>query len=127
MNMKRFAAALLCVLMLASFAACKSNPTYNELPTPPENTIQLEDATGSVLLGDWTVEAVASRITEISFHQDGSVVMVNNRNNLGGSFTDDGTTVAITISGQTLKGTYAVEGDKITITTDNDKLVLTKK
>ncbi len=127
MNMKRFSALVVCLLMFASLAACKSNEPSIPLTPPPENNIELEDATGSPLLGEWTVTAQSANFTAMTFNQNGSLEVKYLKNILGGVFTDDGTTVNMTISGNTLTGTYTVDGDTITITTANDVLVLTKQ
>ena len=124
MNMKQLVAVLLCVLMLASFAACKTNDT--QIPPAPQIPVELQDATGSVFLGEWSVKATATKFDHMIFNQEGSVEAGIGANSLGGVFTDDGTTLTITISGQVLSGTYKVEGNTITVTTANETLELTK-
>ena len=126
MNMKQLIAISLCVLMLIGFTACKQGPKYPNHPSPPPSNIELQDATGSVLLGEWTVKTSSTQFDTLIFYTDGSLEAHYGNNILGGVFTDDGTTVSITISSQVLSGAYTVDGDTVTIKAETGDMVLTK-
>ena len=90
-------------------------------------TVQLQDADDSVFLGTWNVSAEKSHISSITFNEDGTMVFVIDGNTLGGAFyMDSDTEMTMTVAADNTKATYKVDGDTITLTTDNDVWTLTK-
>ncbi len=123
MKYSRIAALLLCMLMLIVATACKPKIEHIPTPAPP----QAVEATDSVLIGTWAVSSGDINFDTLQFFENGTLQCKNGLSSIGGLFTDDGTTLALTISQQTLAGTYTIDGNTVTLITPDKTLVLTKK
>ncbi len=154
--LKTAALALVCVMLCAVMAGCNNAdteklPTETENPAvsgadtdttvtkadgevvdippvaqAPENPKE-EVAEDCVFLGSWTVEAETMAVDSMTFSQDGSMELTVNGSLRGGTFIVEDTQISL-YSGDKdpVVGTYVVDGDTITITTDSDVIVLTK-
>ena len=135
----RVSALLLCLTMLCIVAAgCQPRTidpidattaatTSTVATTVTRPTVNLEDATGSVFIGTWNVSAKTSHVSSVTFAEDGTVKMVLDGNKLAGAFfVDNESEMTLNVSGNDMKATYVVDGDTITITTENDVWTLTK-
>lgn len=125
MKCSRIAALLLCALMLMTVTACK--PNTNLTPTPAPAPPQAVEATDSKLIGTWAVSGDDINFDTLTFFESGSVQCKSGLTSIGGLFTDDGTTLTLTISQQTLAGTYTIDGNTVTFVTPDKTLVLTKQ
>ncbi len=142
MKCKQLLALLLCVLTFTMLTACTGAPTADDpsgtapstngtlpthvaVPTVPAP----EPTPESVFIGSWSVEAETSIIRNMVFNEKGEVnasIEGDKTHTLGGTFSDDGTTITIKISDSSIVGPYTVEGDTITINGETETLVLTK-
>lgn len=130
MTFRKIAALLLCALMLTT-TACSSKPVTsgnNSVPSMPSQTTRtVVNTTTSVFLGSWNVQSQHMSIDTLTFLTEGTLRVTFDGESLGGTFYDDGVSrIEIIISASTISGTYTVDGNTITIVTDNDTLVLTK-
>ncbi len=125
------ALALVCV----GLTACNNDPANTDTPDTTESTIRttethptlnLVDATGSPLLGIWTVESEKTAITQLKFSEDGSAIITADNGVLGGTFVLEGDHLTIALTGSVMEGTATIEGDTVTFVTANDTLTLTK-
>lgn len=94
-------------------------------PTPPTPVGEV----GKAFVGTWSVQAIKSTIAKLELHETGSAVMYTAQGqSLGGRFeVQDETTMTLTFSSTTLTGTYTIEGNTITITFDNDDVMILTK
>lgn len=128
--MKRLIAIALCMLMLTTLSACTTTQDHNQSTDPSTGNVSVvpetKDATGSVFIGTWNVSAKSSVMEKITFYENGTLRINFGTSQLGGVFFDEDPTVSLYISQKLAKGTYTVDGDVITIITEDDVLVLTK-
>ena len=133
-------AAWLCALLMVcvGLTACGDTATEPDTTTPteandtattttaPRPTMNLVDATDSVIVGEWTVEAESATITALKFCEDGTVIITTDNGVLGGSFVQNGDQLTIATTSSTMEGTFTVDGDTVVFTTASDTLTLTK-
>lgn len=133
----RALALTLCLSMLCAVAAgCQPQaPTTDDTPDTTTTaatvvsrpTVHLQDAADSVFLGTWNVSAKKSHMSSITFAENGTITFVLDGNTLGGAFyVNSETEMTMTVAGSDTKATYVVDGDTITLTTDNDVWTLSK-
>ncbi len=133
--------ALAAMLLCGALCGCDKEPVTEDTPTTestatttlPSTRITVPtyvrvDATGSVFIGTWSVEATGETpVTELTFKENGSVIVTMGEAAIGGGFVEEGDTVTLNVSVTAKKFTFVKEGDTITMNGEKDTWVLTKK
>lgn len=135
----KLAAIAVCVMLLCG-ALCGCNKTPDTTDTTPTTvadatttdpvvtlpTYVREDATGSALIGTWTVDSHGGTVTGLEFRKDGSVVVTMGDAQIGGGFVEDGAQVTLNVAGAPKVFTATFTGDVVTLENDTETWTLTK-
>ncbi len=100
-------------------------PTLPADPAPRPTNVAQEVGDDCPFIGTWKVSAQALAANEMTFSKDGTVAMFTAFGQIGGVYTYTDTELVINTDSKTLSGTYVIENDTITVTTESDVIVLT--
>ena len=133
--------ALAALLLCGALCGCNKEPaaddttasepseavTTTEATRSPIPTYVRVDATGSVFLGTWAVNTDGTTpVTELTFNEDGSVIVSMGDSVIGGGFVVDGDQVTLNVSATAKTFTFTQEGNVISMQNENETWTLTK-
>lgn len=129
--MKRFWFTLFAVALCATMlVGCNKTPdtTDNSVTIPTATPLTPAGELGAPFVGTWDVQATKSSMVKLELMETGAAIMTaSGGQTLSGRFEVlSETELSLTFS-SSLSGTYVINGDTITISSDTgDTLVLTK-
>lgn len=133
--------ALAALLLCGALCGCNKEPaaddttasepsesvTTTEATRTPIPTYVRVDATGSVFVGTWAVNTDGTTpVTELTFNEDGSVIVRMDEAVIGGGFIVEGDQVTLNVSATAKTFTFVQDGSVITMTNDSETWTLTK-
>ena len=129
--------AVMTLMLCGVLCGCDAAPANDDPATPDTTTTAAtkitiptyvrEDATGSVFIGTWVVDSHgATPLNEITFHEDGSLIVKMDESSLGGGFYIDGDQIKIVVASTEKVFTYVADGSIITMESEAESWMLTK-